>query len=181
MYEKSNLFQISPMSGLSRKVEMFANVAIMLVAIVLCVVLVKKFVLTDAAPADSRGKQPEVGAKVALPDTDFAANDKTLLMALKKDCRYCSESAEFYRKVTSAAGEKNVRVIALFPHSAKDGQEYLSQINVSVEDKRQADFAALHVAGTPTLILTDKTGAIQKVWMGKLPPEKEKEVIDSLQ
>lgn len=170
------------MSGLSKKVELFANVAIILVAIVLCVVLVKKFVLTDAAPTDaSRNKQPEVGAKVVLPDTDFAAKDKTLLMALKKDCRYCTESAEFYRKVTDAAGAKNVQVIALFPHLATDGQEYLKQINVSVVDTRQADFAALQVGGTPTLILTDKTGAIQKVWMGKLPPEKEKEVIDSLQ
>jgi thioredoxin-related protein len=168
------------MSVLTKKVELLANVAIILVAIVLCVVLVKKFVLTDSAATAPTRKQPEVGAKIALPDTDFSVKEKTLLLALKKDCRFCSESAEFYRKLTAAAGEKNVRVIALFPHSAADGQEYLNQINVSVEDKRQADFAALNVAGTPTVILTDKNGEIKQFWVGKLPPEKEKEVIDSL-
>jgi thioredoxin-related protein len=155
-------------------------VAIILVAIVLGFVLVKKFVLTDAAPAQTR-KQPEIGAKIALPGADFSAKDKTLLMAIKKDCRFCSESAEFYRKLTAAAAEKNVQVIALFPHSATDGQEYLKQLNVAVEDKREADFAALNVSGTPTLILTDKNGEIKKFWVGKLPPEREKEVIDSLQ
>jgi thioredoxin-related protein len=168
------------MSTANKKIELFANVAIILVAIVLCVVLVKKFVLTSDAPTPER-KQPTVGAKVALPDTNFAAKDKTLLMVLKKDCRFCTESAEFYRKITGLAGEKNVQVIALFPHPAQDGQEYLNQINVSVEDKRQADFAALNVSGTPTLILTDKNGEIQKVWVGKLPPDREKEVFDSLQ
>lgn len=169
------------MSALSKKVELFANVAIILVAVVLCVVLVKKFVLTDSAAPGGQRKQPEIGAKVALPDTDFAAKDKTLILALKKDCIYCTESAEFYRQVIKAANEKNVRVIAVFPHSVKDGQEYLDKLNVTVEDKRQADFPALAVGGTPTLILANKDGAIQKVWMGKLPPEKETEVISSLQ
>jgi thioredoxin-related protein len=169
------------MSALTKKIETFANVAIILVAIVLCVVLVKKFVLTADAPAQPERKMPEVGKKVALPDANFAAKDKTLIMALKKDCRFCTESSEFYRKVTALAGEKNVQVIAVFPHSTADGQEYLKQINVAVEDKRQADFAALNVSGTPTLILTDKNGDIQKVWLGKLSPEKETEVINSLQ
>jgi thioredoxin-related protein len=168
------------MSVLAKKLELLANVAIILVAIILCFVLVKKFVLTDSAPTPPERKQPTVGAKIALPDTDFSVKEKTLLMALKKDCRFCTESSEFYRKLTAAAGEKGVRVIALFPHSAADGQEYLNQINVSVEDKRQADFASLNVAGTPTLIITDKNGEIKQFWVGKLPPEKEKEVLDSL-
>ncbi|HEY0426754.1 MAG TPA: redoxin family protein [Pyrinomonadaceae bacterium] len=170
------------MSTTYKRIELFANIAIILVAIILGIVMVKKFVLNDSAPAPNlERKQPEVGAKIALPDTDFSAKDKTLLMALRKDCHFCSESAEFYRKITGLAGEKNVRVIALFPHSVENGQEYLKQINVSIEDKRQADFAALNVSGTPTLILTDKNGEIKKVWVGKLPPEREKEVFESLQ
>lgn len=168
------------MSKIQTKLELIANVAIILVAVVLCVVLVKKFVLTDSAAVNEK-KKPQIGAKTVLPDVDFSTNDKTLLMALKKDCRFCSESASFYQKLSGIAGEKGIRVIALFPHSVEEGQTYLKGLGVSVAENRQADFAALSVGGTPTLILTDKTGEIKKFWVGMLPPEKEKEVIDSLQ
>lgn len=166
------------MSETQKKIELIANIAIILVAIILGVVLVKKFVFTESPPERA---QPQVGAKAVLPDTDFSEKDKTLLMVLKKDCQFCTNSAGFYRKLTAAAEEKNVRVIAVFPHPVEVGQIYLKEINVPVAEHRQADFPALGVSGTPTLILTDKTGEIKKFWVGQLPPEKEKEVIDSLQ
>jgi hypothetical protein len=170
------------MSGTHKKIELIANIAIILVAIVLGGVLVKKFLLTDSAPTPTGERsQPQVGAKANLPDTDFSAKDKTLLLAMKKDCRFCTDSVGFYRKLTAAADEKNVRVIAVFPHSVEMGQIYLKEINLAVPEFRQADFTALGVGGTPTLILTDNTGEIKKFWVGQLPPEKEKEVLDSLQ
>jgi thioredoxin-related protein len=169
------------MAGVQKKIELFANIAIILVAVILGYVLVKQFVFTPAPTPPGQTKQPEIGAKMALPDTDFSQKDKTLILALKKGCHFCSESAPFYQKLAQIAAEKNVRLIAAFPHSVEDGQGYLKELNVPVNELKQGDFAALSVGGTPTIILTDKNGEIKKVWLGKLPPEKENDVINSLQ
>jgi thiol-disulfide isomerase/thioredoxin len=169
------------MAGTQKKIELVANIAIILVAVILGYVLVKQFVFTPAPTPPGQTKQPDVGSKINLPDTDFSQKDKTLIMAVKKGCHFCSESAPLYQKLVQLAAEKNVRLIAAFPHSVEEGQGYLKELNVPVTEMKQADFAALGIGGTPTLILADKNGEIKKVWLGKLPPEKETEVINSLQ
>jgi len=35
-----------------------------------------------------------------------------------------------------------------------------------------------HVGGTPTPLLVDNKGIVQKAWLGKLPELKEKEVLN---
>jgi thioredoxin-related protein len=169
------------MAGAQKKIELVANVAIILVAVILGYVLVKQFVFTPAPTPPGQMKQPDVGAKISLPDTDFSQKEKTLILALKKGCKFCSESAPFYQKIVQAAAEKNVRLIAVFPHSIEEGQGYLKELNVPIAEMKQGDFNTLSVGGTPTLILADKNGEVKKVWMGKLPAEKETEVINSLQ
>jgi thioredoxin-related protein len=169
------------MAGTQKKIELVANIAIILVAVILGYVLVKQFVFPTPQAAPGQTKQPEVGAKITLPDTDFSQNDKTLVFAIKKGCHFCSDSAGFYQKLVQVAAEKHIRLIAAFPHSVEEGQGYLKELNVPIAEMKQADFAALGVGGTPTLILTDKNGQAQKVWLGKLPAEKENEVISSLQ
>ncbi len=169
------------MAGFQKKLELTANIAIIVVAVILGYVLVKQFVFTAAPAAPGPMKQPQAGATVTLPDTDFSTNEKTLILALKKGCHFCSESAPFYQKLTQLASEKGFRIIAAFPHSVEEGQGYLKELNVPITEMKQADFAALSVGGTPTLILTDKNGQVQKFWVGKLPADKETEVINSLQ
>jgi thiol-disulfide isomerase/thioredoxin len=169
------------MAGIQKKLELVANIAIIVVAVILGYVLVKQFVFPAPPAAPAQMKQPEIGAKINLPDTDFSASEKTLILALKKGCHFCSESAPFYQKLAQMAPEKGVRLIATFPHSVEEGQGYLKELNVPIADMKQADFAAINVGGTPTLILTDKNGQVQKFWIGKLPADKETEVINSLQ
>jgi thiol-disulfide isomerase/thioredoxin len=169
------------MAGFQKKLELAANVAIILVAVILGYVLVRQFVFPPAAAQPAPFKQPQVGAQIALPDTDFSANNKTLVMAIRKGCHFCSESALFYQKLAQVAPEKGVRLIAAFPHSVEEGQGYLTDLNVPVAEMKQVDFGSISVGGTPTLILIDKNGQIQKTWVGKLPPDKETEVINSLQ
>lgn len=168
-------------ASITKKIELAANVAIILVAVILGYVLVRQFVFPPAPAPPAQIKTPEAGTKVTLADTDFSQTDKTLILALKKGCKFCSESAPFYQKLVQAANEKGVRLIAAFPHSVEEGQGYLKELNVPITELKQADFTALSVGGTPTLILADKNGEIKKAWLGKLAPDKETEVINSLQ
>jgi thiol-disulfide isomerase/thioredoxin len=166
--------------AVQKKIELAANIAIIVVAVILGYVLVKQFIFTTPAAAPGPMRQPQVGANITLPDTDFSTNDKTLVLAIKKGCHFCTESAPFYQKLAQLAPEKHLRLIAAFPHSVDEGQGYLKELAVPITEMKQADFTQLNVGGTPTLLLLDNKGQVQKFWGGKVTTEKENEVIGSL-
>lgn len=62
----------------------------------------------------------------------------------------------------------------------EDGKKYLQRLGVSVDDVRQADFGAIKVSGTPTLLLVDDKGVVKGRWVGKLLPDQENEVANKV-
>ena len=168
-----------PMSDLTRKFEVGANVAIILVAILLCAVVVKKFFVASSPP---RPTEISAGTKVSLPGVDWGGSRRTLVMVLQKGCHFCSESAPFYQRlVRETSGQTGLRLVAVLPQGPDEAKEYLSGLNVPVQDVRQAPPGSLGVSGTPTLLLVDHTGAVSDVWVGKLSPDKESEVLSRLE
>ena len=85
------------MSPASKKIEVVANTAVILAAIIPGFVLIRKFVLADESAPNSP-KRPQVGAHVYLPCADCSSKDKNLILAQKKGCKYCTESAAFYQR-----------------------------------------------------------------------------------
>jgi len=68
-------------------------------------------------------------------------------------------------------------LVAVLPQAISESKQYLSDLNVPINDVRQATFEALRVQGTPTLILVDQNGEVEQSWAGKLPPEQETELL----
>lgn len=167
------------MSKLKQHVEFLANVAIIVVAVALCAVLVNQYFF--AGPTPPAQQRPAVGAKIALPGVDLAAQDKTLLLVLQKGCHYCSESAPFYQRLAREAADKagQVKVVAVLPQAIDEGRSYLSELGVPALDVRQAQLGALSVGGTPTLILVSR-GTVTDVWVGKLDAAGESQVLSKL-
>lgn len=165
-------------STLPKKVEFIANIAIVVVAVLFVGVLAYKFFL---APADDHGpKEIAKGTKMTVPETDFQANDKTLLVVLQKGCKYCTESMPFYKTLLNQAPGKGVKIVAVLPGSRDESKAYLNENGIDLPEVRQASLKSVNVGGTPTLILVNDKGEVSNSWVGKLPPEKEKEVIDQL-
>ena len=165
-----------------KKLELLANVAIVVVALLLGVVLVRRYLLpgpqAEPAAAESR---PQPGTKLSLADVDWSKSRRTLVMVLSKTCQFCTESAPFYRRVAQErAANKNLRLIAVLPQEVGQGREYLSSLGLPVDDIRQAPSPTLGVRGTPALILTDDAGSVLDSWVGKLPADKESEVLGKL-
>lgn len=116
--------------------------------------------------------------KLPLADTDWSKSNKNLVLALSITCRYCTESAPFYQKIAQQKAERgNLRLIAVMPQGVDEARKYLNEHKISVDEIKRANPSELFVRGTPTLILTDQTGAVVEYWIGKLPPEKEAEVL----
>ena len=168
------------MNNLNKRVELLANVAIIVVAVLICVVLVKRYLLSP--PAAEEMKTISSGEKVALPDVDWQKSRQTLLVVLSQGCHYCAESVPFYQRLTKEASARNdIQVIAILPQSPGEGHKYLDELGVPIKDVRQAELSSIPVRGTPTLILVDNKGVVTSSWVGKLPSDKEGEVLSKLQ
>ncbi|HEY6328194.1 MAG TPA: hypothetical protein VI756_02575, partial [Blastocatellia bacterium] len=102
------------------------------------------------------------------------------ILAVAEGCHFCSESADFYKRIAKAVAGSETHLVVVLPQEVSEGRRYLSGLGVDVADVRKASLDSLGVAGTPTLILVDNSGLVKKVWVGKLSPEGEADVLNSL-
>lgn len=162
-----------------KKIELVANVAIILVALLLGGIFVKKHF------SDTTRSQPPLkitaGTKVPMQDVDWAKNGQTLLVVLQKGCHFCAESAPFYQGLTrEMESSKSTKLIAVLPQEVNESQQYLAALKVPISEVKKINPNFLGVSGTPTLILVNNAGEVIDSWTGKLTPAKEIEVLDKL-
>ena len=168
------------MSAIYKRIELVANVAIIAVAVILGAVLVQKFLLARNTRPPAPTLAPVIGNKVTIDGIDWAQNRKTVVLALQKGCRFCTESASFYHRLPQAATSNGVKVVAVLPQPAAEGRDYLNSLAVPIADIKQTPLHLLNVGATPTLILVDDKGQVTAAWVGKLPTDKESEVLAKL-
>lgn len=166
------------MNNLTKRIELLANIAIIVVAVLLGGALVRRYLWPQAEPPQAQARiQP--GTKLSVPGVEWEKNNRTLLLILSTTCRFCTENSPFYQRLArEKAKQGGVSLIAVLPQSVGDSQKYLNDLGVTVDDVKQAGLDAVQVRGTPTLILADRTGAVVESWVGKLPAEAEREVLD---
>lgn len=182
-------------TNISKKIELVANIAIVVVALLFATVFIKNYVLTKHtvdtnsiatrnASADQPAKESLIrpGSKLSMSsisDTKVASSDRTLILALSNTCRFCTESAPFYKKV--AQMRPGTRLVAVLPQPVSEGQRYLAKLGVSVDEVTQLNLDKIGVLGTPTIVLIDNDGIIKQSWVGKLSPDAERSVLNALQ
>ncbi|HEX8890091.1 MAG TPA: hypothetical protein VF779_13120 [Pyrinomonadaceae bacterium] len=171
------------MDKLSKRIELFSNIAIIIVAILLGTVLVKKYLLAQPIQSNNNAiaaDSTNIGAKINLQDIDWSKNKQTLVLALSNSCHFCSESAPFYQRLVKERGS-NIRLVAVLPQPVTEGEDYLNSLGVSVDEVKQASLASISVRGTPTLMLVNAEGVVVSQWVGRLPADQEAEVLSRIQ
>jgi peroxiredoxin len=171
-----------------RRVEIAANISIIIVASLGAYVLLKDHFAVNrpraeirAAPARADSRESLVGRPVSLAGVDWAENGQTLLIVLSKGCHFCTESAPFYQKIAQvAAARKGLHVIGILPQEVNEARDYLDQIQVPLADIRQFALGSVGVRGTPTILLIDRSGVIKDAWLGRLQSDKEAEVLKEI-
>jgi hypothetical protein len=122
-----------------------------------------------------------IGKKFALTGVDWSTNDRTLFFALSSQCEFCQQSLPFYQRIvqkTKSAG--NVRLLAGFPQSVEIARGYLNASKVEIDTIKQISPPSLGIEAFPSLLLIDKDGTVQKIWVGKLSENEEKKVFEQL-
>lgn len=68
----------------------------------------------------------------------------------------------------------------MFPQSVREIEEYLASAGIAVDTILSLEPNSVGVSGTPTLFLVNKSGRIEKVWVGQLSTTEEQEVLRTL-
>lgn len=167
------------MGKLSQKIEVIANIFIILAALAIGGVLVQRYFFV-AEPKYPAQVEPKIGSQMNVADVDWAQQPKTLVLVLQAGCRFCTESAPFYKRVIESVKGKNIKLLAVLPTEVEKSAEYLKELGLKNIEVKRSSLGSVQVGGTPTLILTNNKGEITAFWVGKLTPEKEAEVLEKL-
>ena len=163
-------------SRITRLARVIGYAVLATAAIVTGIWIAKKYVVRERVVWTKN-----IAAGTAFPqDLHWQKGSNTLVLALKQDCPFCSESMNFYRRLISRSAEAQVRVIVLMPEEPSAARRYLSDAGVEVSEVKQVQLRSLGIQGTPTVYLVDGAGTIQREWRGRLTGVKEQEVLDLL-
>jgi len=157
--------------SLRRVLEISANLGIVIVALI----IVGNFVASKWRTKRETDTLT-TGSQVSLSGVKWE-DGSTLVLALQRGCRYCNESAPFYRRLWQQRSGSEPRMIAVVPGDKAEVDKYLNELGVAVDGIVNASLADIHVSATPTLVLVDRSGRVSNVWVGKLDSNRENEVI----
>jgi hypothetical protein len=102
-------------------------------------------------------------------------------LALSAYCQYCRTSAGFYRALSTAAKQRRLRVLAVLREPPGVFKPFIPALGIAqAAEIQQANFDALGIAATPTLLIVDGSGTVQNAWTGKLSGAAEQEVFHRL-
>jgi hypothetical protein len=169
----------------SIRLETVANVATIVVAGLLSVVLIKTYLLPVPSPRMPiqlpATESAAIGTHLAgrLAGVNWKENGRTVVLALSTRCHFCTESAPFFRKLKKKAG-KDIKIIGVLPQPVAESESYLKGEGLHVDQVKQVTLASIGVNGTPTILLLDANGTVTGSWVGKLQPEDEDRVLAAI-
>lgn len=168
-------------SNAKKYLEIATNVAVLLVAVTFLSILAWNYFARQTQPRLQTGLQRDQ----ILPQAhgiSYSDSPQTLLIAINTNCAYCTQSVSFYNRLVNIqrGRTETTRIIAIFPNSEEDVRQYVQRERLNVDAVAAVDFRSLNVAGTPTVILVDRSGRVLDFWIGMLPTVAENQVIESI-
>jgi thioredoxin-related protein len=165
------------------RLDIAANVAIIVVCAIASFVLIRNQFFPPAPPAPP-GAVKEGERLDALRSVVPAGAERTVVLAVSPQCHFCNESMPFYKRLLdkrNRAGSSTRFVAAVPTTQARDEEaKTFAASGIKPDALVQVDFHALKVPGTPTLMLVDRDGKVLGVWVGKLDERRERDILARL-
>ena len=165
-------------------IETSSNLAILVVCGLIGYTLITHKSLNFGRSPEGTQEAQLVGQTLpALPGHSWSGHSKTLVVALRKGCSHCDASLPFYKQLSDLqnSNQLHAHLLAVMPDPAVVGEQELASNGVHVENVFNQSLETMKVPGTPTLLLLNANGRIDKAWVGELPPARQKEVINALE
>lgn len=126
----------------------------------------------------SIGKPFPSGSGVPL-----AATGRNIILIVSTQCRACSESAGFYRRLLSEMRRTpEARLVVLCPQGSQEAMNYLVRLGLTSAQIEVRNFVSRqgYSVRVPSLIKADARGIVQKAWVGRLGQDQEEEALREL-
>jgi hypothetical protein len=141
------------------------HLVIISIAVVIIASLKLANLLTTAEVSASRFHAPPLGTKYR-----WSEHQTTAVIVIRHGCHFCKDSLPFYSKLLTIEShvKSQCHVIFVMP-----GDEIVSKGDLPGSAGRDQVFysiplEALGVAGTPTLLMVDRSGRVDRAWQGEL-------------
>lgn len=177
---------------MERGLNLLANLAFLLLCVVGIALGVRSLfwpapptpiVVAGSGGAPQRPLRPTYvdGETLAVPGVSFSGSAYTLVLVTQKGCTFCDQSMPFYR----ALGEDEVlsrrtRIVVLAPDEEQVTLEELKRFGVRVDQVARVPLGSLKVSGTPTAIVVNRLGVIERVLPGLLDASRQAQLLSAL-
>lgn len=162
------------MDSWSERLDLAVNVALLCAFVAVAALAAQRFI--GAHPSS----HPAIGTRISLPGIEWSKSNQNLVLALSTTCHFCTDNADFYKRLVAAADSRKIPIVAVLPQPLAASQPYLEGLGVSVGKILQNPLDSIDVTGTPTVLEVDAKGKVQKAWVGKVSDQQEREVIGTL-
>lgn len=122
-------------------------------------------------PRGTSGYRVGDNLTTVLPSVRFESARKTVIVAVRSTCRYCTESMDFYKQIVQAADP--LSVVFVGTESQDEIRDYLEKHGVRAVQIVTVNAQAFKLAGTPTLLVANSSGVVVSVKEGRLKSSED--------
>ncbi len=157
------------------KFEAIANVTIIVVALAVGSVVLTRYAASYRAPRSvAAGDHLD-----KFPGLDWSQHQRTLLLALNTGCHFCQDSVPFYQRLAQAqrSNSYTLEIVAVFPNEGDTVHQFTAHENLMMRSVPGVPLEKLRVNATPTIILVNSEGRVERSWVGVLTSRQEMDLL----
>ena len=159
------------------RLESVSNIAVIVAAIALCAALVRNQFFTAQESGSPKSLQ---GATIDLASLTSSPSKRNLVLFISETCHFCEQEMPFYRTLREKLPSQ-ASLLAVFPPQEPEPEKFLAAKAVKVDHVTSSlALAEIGVRGTPTLLLLDEHGKVERAWVGAQPPSVHDEIVASV-
>jgi thiol-disulfide isomerase/thioredoxin len=121
-----------------------------------------------------------IGKRIEIPGVALDSSTINLVIFLSTECRFCEASMPFYRRLAEEHHEVANKKVALIAVSAENSEyvtNHLTNSKVQFDGVYQIKLPSAVLSVTPTILVVDKDGVVQRAVVGELNSSKEDEIL----
>jgi hypothetical protein len=175
---------------MERLLQLLTSVAFLVLCVVGIAVGLKALRGPSTGTADGTGDGPavesqaqvyQVGERISLDKIDFSQAYRTLVLVVRQDCRFCDDSMPFYKRLgdDDEIGRRT-RIVMVAPDDEEVSRAGLQSRGIRVDQILRVGVDQLRVRGTPTAIVVNAAGVVQRILTGRLAEPQQAELIGYL-
>jgi hypothetical protein len=136
---------------------------------------------TALAPVGAQENPLPPGTKLAALDgVSYATSNVTVAIIVQSECRFCTASMPFYLKLAKMRAAKRLQLVAISRESVATTTNYLKAHGLQVDAAAMLTGSEIPTTGTPTLVLVNKSGVVERSWLGQLSSNQERDVVERI-